>query len=114
SSILFYKGTSGGLALCFSACDDHQTSADTSALSGIATTGAMTYSFIQAVQSAPGLTYGALLIAMRTAIREPKTGIRFNSPITSVLRKMFHIGLSQVPQLSSSEKFDIYSKQVVL
>lgn len=26
---LFYKRTSGGLAFCFSACDDHQTSADT-------------------------------------------------------------------------------------
>ncbi|KAI3836743.1 hypothetical protein MKW92_037771 [Papaver armeniacum] len=109
-----YKGTSGGLALCFSACDDHQTSADTSALAGNAMTGAMTFSFIQAVQSAPGLTYGALLLAMRTAIREAKTGIRFNGPITSVLRKMFHIGLSQEPQLSASEKFDIYSKRVVL
>ncbi|OVA09160.1 zinc finger protein [Macleaya cordata] len=109
-----YKGTSGGLALSFSACDDHQTSADTSALSGSTMTGAMTYSFIQAMQSAPGLTYGVLLNAMRTAIREAKTGIRFNGPITSCLRKVFHIGLSQEPQLSSSEMFDIYRKQVVL
>ncbi|XWS54517.1 hypothetical protein CRYUN_Cryun10bG0096200 [Craigia yunnanensis] len=54
---LFYKGTSGGLAFSFSACDDNQTSADTTAFTGTNTrTGAMTFSFIQAVQNEPGLT----------------------------------------------------------
>ncbi|KAF9591718.1 hypothetical protein IFM89_006064 [Coptis chinensis] len=109
-----YKGTSGGLAVSFSACDDHQTSADTSAFSGDTMTGAMTYSFIHAAQSAPGLTYGNLLNAMRLAIREANIGIRCNGPISSLLRKVFFTGLSQEPQLSSAEKFDIYTKQFVL
>ncbi|PIA43470.1 hypothetical protein AQUCO_01900102v1 [Aquilegia coerulea] len=109
-----YKGTSGGLALSFSACDDHQTSADTSALSGNTMTGAMTYSFIQAAQSSPGLTYGSLLIAMRVAIREANAGIRCNGPISSFLKKVLFNGLSQETQLSSSEMFDIYKKQFIL
>ncbi|WRX15023.1 hypothetical protein QQP08_007510, partial [Theobroma cacao] len=87
---LFYKGISGGLAFCFSACDDNQISTDTTAFTGTNTrTGAMTFSFIQAVQHEPRLTYGRLLNAMRNAIRDE-------------------------PQISSSEKFDIYSKQFVL
>ncbi|KAF5183574.1 Metacaspase-1 [Thalictrum thalictroides] len=89
------KGTSGGLAVSFSACDDHQTSADTSALSGNTMTGAMTYSFIQAAQSSPGLTYGSLLNAMRVAIREANAGIRCNGPISSFLKKVLFNGLSQ-------------------
>ncbi|KAL0384463.1 UNVERIFIED_CONTAM: Metacaspase-2 [Sesamum radiatum] len=69
-----YKGTSGGLAVSLSACDDHQVSVDTTALSGNAATGAMTYSFIRAAQNEPGLTYGRLLNAMRQTIRDTKTG----------------------------------------
>lgn len=34
-----WKGTAGGSAFCFSACDDAQTSADTSALAKNARTG---------------------------------------------------------------------------
>ncbi|KAF3435029.1 hypothetical protein FNV43_RR22116 [Rhamnella rubrinervis] len=109
-----YKGTNGGLAVCISACDDHQTSADTTALSGNTLTGAMTYSFIQAVQNEPGLTYGRLLNAMRFAIREAKTGIRLKGPIASILNKLLATDLSQEPQISSSEKFDIYMQQFVL
>ncbi|KAF8377317.1 hypothetical protein HHK36_030692 [Tetracentron sinense] len=110
-----YKGTSGGLALSFSACDDNQTSASTTALSGTSTlTGAMTYSFIQAVQSEPGLTYGRVLTAMRSKIREANTGIRLNGPIASLIRKVLGTGLSQEPQLSSSERFDVYSRPFIL
>ncbi|KAK3002143.1 hypothetical protein RJ639_022324, partial [Escallonia herrerae] len=90
-----YKGTSGGLAISFSACDDHQVSVDTTDLSGNTATGAMTYSFIQAVQNEPGLTYGGLLNAMRYTIRDAKTGIHLNGPIASLVRKVFHRGLSQ-------------------
>ncbi|XP_059648056.1 metacaspase-1-like isoform X2 [Cornus florida] len=109
-----YKGTSGGLAISFSSCDDHQLSVDTTAFTGNVSTGAMTYSFIQALQNEPGLTYGRLLNVMRNVIREAKTGIRLDGPIASLVRKVFHIDLSQVPQLSSSEKFDIYSKPFIL
>ncbi|XP_058214285.1 metacaspase-1-like [Rhododendron vialii] len=103
-----YKGTSGGLAISLSACDDHQSTLDTMALSGNAMTGAMTYSFIQALQNEPGLTYGRLLNTMRCAIRDAKPGSQLNGPIASFIRKVFIT--TQEPQLSSTEKFDIYSK----
>ncbi|KDP40904.1 hypothetical protein JCGZ_24903 [Jatropha curcas] len=111
-----YKGTSGGLALCFSACNDDQISVDTTALAGNASTGALTYSFIQAVENEPGLTYGRLLNAMRQAIRGAKTGgLRLSGPIASLInRTLFNTEITQEPQLSSSEKFDIYSKQFLL
>ncbi|XP_030944734.1 metacaspase-1-like [Quercus lobata] len=109
-----YKGTSGGLAISFGACDDQQTASDTTALAGKASTGALTYCFIQAVQTEPGLTYGRLLNSIRQQIREAKTGIRLNGPIASLINKVLGADLSQEPQLSSSEKFDIYSKQFLL
>ncbi|XP_027106254.1 metacaspase-1 isoform X3 [Coffea arabica] len=109
-----YKGTSGGLAISFSACDDHQVSVDTMALSGNAVTGAMTYSFIQAAQKEPGLTYGRLLNSMSQIIRDAKAGTHLNGPISALLRKVLGTDLSQVPQLSSSAKFDIYSKPLSL
>ncbi|XP_021899893.1 metacaspase-1 isoform X2 [Carica papaya] len=114
-----YKGTSGGLAVCFSACDDHQLSEDTTAFTGSKVmTGAMTYNFIQAVQNEPGLTYGRLLNCMRNAIRESKSsgGLRLNGPIASILNKLVFTSnnSSGEPQLSSSEKFDIYSTKFIL
>ncbi|XP_038984838.1 metacaspase-1-like isoform X2 [Phoenix dactylifera] len=108
-----YKGTSGGLAVLISGCDDHQTSADTNAFAGSASTGAMTYSFIQALEFEPGTTYGRLLTAMRSAIRDANTGIG-GGPIASLLRKVFSLGLTQEPQLSSSEMFDIYRRPFLL
>ncbi|KAI8554849.1 hypothetical protein RHMOL_Rhmol05G0128800 [Rhododendron molle] len=84
-----YKGTSGGLAISLSACDDHQSTLDTMALSGNAMTGAMTYSFIQALQNEPGLTYGRLLNTMRSAIRDAKPRSQLNGPIASFIRKVF-------------------------
>ncbi|PON55909.1 Zinc finger, LSD1-type domain containing protein [Parasponia andersonii] len=112
----FCKGTSGGFAVSISACRDNQTSVETNALSGGSElTGAMTYSFIQAVQNEPGLTYGRLLYAMQNTIREARTrGIRLQGPLASLVNKILRTKLSQVPQLSSSEKFDIYSKPFVL
>jgi hypothetical protein len=48
-----YKGTSGGECICFSGCDDSQTSADTASLSGTGvSTGAVTFSFIKAIEEA--------------------------------------------------------------
>ncbi|KAK1265930.1 Metacaspase-2 [Acorus gramineus] len=90
-----YKGTSGGLAISFSGCDDNQTSVDTKALSGDTTTGAMTFSFIQAIESEAGVTYGRLLSKMRSVIRDAETGPRINGPITYLLQKVFRSGLTQ-------------------
>ncbi|KAJ4827450.1 hypothetical protein Tsubulata_032969 [Turnera subulata] len=111
-----FKGTRGGLAVCFSACEDDQISADTTAFAGNTSTGALTFSFLQAMQNEPVVTYGRLLNSMRQAIRRAKAGgLRLSGPIASILNKtLFNTELSQEPQLSSSEQFDIYSKQFVL
>ncbi|KAJ7968217.1 Metacaspase-1 [Quillaja saponaria] len=109
------KGTSGGLAISISACADDQISVDTTALSGKTVTGALTYSLIQTAQNEPGLTYGRLLNAMRRRIREAKTGIvGFHGPISSLFNRMIGVEITQEPQLSSSEKFEIYSKQFAM
>ncbi|KAJ0988617.1 hypothetical protein J5N97_006973 [Dioscorea zingiberensis] len=109
-----YKGTNGGLAVSFSGCDDHQTSADTSVLSNDVTTGAMTYCFIQAVISEPGSTYGRILSAMRSAIRDADGGLSVTGPLAALLKKVFKCGVDQEPQLASSEKFDIFRKPFIL
>eukprot|EP00899_Mesostigma_viride_P025877 jgi/Mesvir1/6474/Mv19548-RA.1 len=84
-----YKGTRGGAAYCFSGCGDDDVSADTSALSKVASTGAMTYCFVEAVEKHKNHTYNSLLAGMRAALT---TGRRF---------------FTQVPQLSSSHLFDL-------
>ncbi|KAG6512880.1 metacaspase-1-like [Zingiber officinale] len=110
-----YKGTSGGLAILISGCDDHQTSADTSALAGSTSTGAMTYSFIQAIESEQCPTYGRLLINMRSVIRRTNgTAISLHGPIAALMRRVFNSGLTQEPQLSSSDMFDVYRKPFLL
>lgn len=72
----------GGEAICISGCEEHDTSADTSALSGgVARTGACTYAFVQAVeenarQDAVHLTYGRLLERMRGIIENANARAR--------------------------------------
>nr|TKR90573.1 hypothetical protein D5086_0000232100 [Populus alba] len=109
-----WKGTSGGEAISFSSCDDDQTSADTSALSKITSTGAMTYSFILAIELGHATTYGSLLNAMRSTIRDKTNELR-GGVITSLI-SMFLTGrtfsgeVTQEPQLTATEPFDVYSK----
>eukprot|EP00891_Asterochloris_glomerata_P006541 jgi/Astpho2/6541/gw1.00099.4.1_t len=70
-----YKGTHGGLAIQFSACTDEQTAADTNQLSGNVSTGAATFSFIQAVeQFGIHICYGDLLHSMHRALKSMKAG----------------------------------------
>ncbi|GFY89406.1 hypothetical protein Acr_06g0013460 [Actinidia rufa] len=94
-----YKGTNGGTAICISACDDHETSLDTTAFAHNIVTGALTYSFIQIVGNETGLTYGRLLQSLRSQICEVQKRIQGPNKPTS-----------QVPQLSCTEMFDVYSK----
>ncbi|KAL2902111.1 Metacaspase-1, partial [Bienertia sinuspersici] len=94
-----WKGTSGGEAIAFSGCDDNQTSADTSALSKVTSTGAMTYCFIQAVERGQAGTYGSVLNAMRAAIRNtggaPPGGGAVTSLLTMLLTGGSGLGLRQ-------------------
>lgn len=79
-----------GLCVLISGCLDHQTSADTTRLSGKTVTGGMTYAFLDACETLRQPTYRELLHAMRGKVRAA--------------------GLSQVPQLSSSHPFDVNSR----
>ncbi|KAJ6764337.1 METACASPASE-1-LIKE [Salix koriyanagi] len=109
-----WKGTSGGEVISFSGCDDDQNSADTSALSKITSTGAMTYSFIQAIERGHGTTYGSMLNAMRSTIRK-KISELGGGMVTSLISMLltggsFSGGITQEPQLTANEQFDVYSK----
>ncbi|XP_074283053.1 metacaspase-1-like [Silene latifolia] len=109
-----WKGTSGGEAISFSGCDDNQTSADTSALSKVTSTGAMTYCFIQAIERGHASTYGSMLNAMRDAIRNTSSNDLGGGVVTSLLTMLLTGGssttLKQEPQLSANEPFDVYAR----
>lgn len=99
------KGTSGGKAFSISACADDQNSADTSAFTGNPI-GALTFSFIQAIESESKLTYGSLLSSMRQKVRQAQQVVGRFAPFAS--------SMSQEPQLASSTRFEIYSEPVML
>merc|ERR1719272_2008266 len=64
------RRTAGGEVVCFSGCDDSQTSADTSSLAADnANTGALTFAFINAIESTIGAgrpcTYASILSSIK-------------------------------------------------
>jgi hypothetical protein len=93
-----FKGTSGGLAVQFGACDDSQTAADTAALSkDRVSTGAATFLFIQAIEhlSASGLhnvTYAPSPLFIRESISQLFWCAEF---LCCSLCRMFVMQLSQ-------------------
>nr|XP_043609475.1 metacaspase-1 [Erigeron canadensis] len=118
-----WKGSNGGEVISISGCDDDQTSADTSALSKITSTGAMTFCFIQAIEHGNASTYGSLLGSMRNAIRSAKSDMGLGiggGAVTSLLGMLLTGGslagglsgggLSQEPQLTACQTFDVYAK----
>uniref|UniRef100_A0A7N0VLG3 Peptidase C14 caspase domain-containing protein n=1 Tax=Kalanchoe fedtschenkoi TaxID=63787 RepID=A0A7N0VLG3_KALFE len=132
-----WTGTSGGEAFSFSGCDDHQKSKDTMALSKVETTGAMTYSFIQAIEHGQASTYGSLLSAMRSTILKAEVKTKatdlissFRSTISSVNTKAkapdiisslldviaseIDFSSAQEPQLTTNQPFDVYKKPFIL
>lgn len=110
------KGTSGGEAISFSGCDDDQVSADTKALSQITSTGAMTFSFIKAIEKGEAKTYGSLLSSMRNGIREARQKPKKPSTLTNMIFEgdNYKQGKIQEPQLSSSYPFNINEKPFYL
>ncbi|XP_010555594.1 PREDICTED: metacaspase-2 [Tarenaya hassleriana] len=123
-----WKGTSGGEVFSFTGCDDDQTSADTPELSGTAWTGAMTYSFIQAIERGHGTTYGSLLNAMRSTVgeffnKEKGRELVEEGDLLTTLLGLLILGAAppdesvhqapqkpQEPQLSANEPFAVYGK----
>ncbi|KAL2537009.1 Metacaspase-1 [Forsythia ovata] len=103
-----YKGTNGGKAICFSACEDHQMAADTSALSQEnVMTGAMTYIFITAIKEAIAnkqrITYRGILDSMHKTLDEDNKVESLRAQIS----RLFKHRIFQEPLLSSSEDFDV-------
>lgn len=117
-----WKGSNGGEVISFSGCDDNQTSADTSALSKVTSTGAMTYCFIQAIEHGQSATYGSMLNSMRAAIRNTGNsgGAVGGGAVTSLLTMLVSGGslsgggLRQEPQLTACQPFDVYTKPFLL
>ncbi|PIN21452.1 Metacaspase involved in regulation of apoptosis [Handroanthus impetiginosus] len=99
-----YKGTSGGLAVSVSSCDDDQNSGDTTVFTGDAM-GALTFTFVQTLEQKPNLKYGDLLLTMHQKIHAAREKVALGSNERPPL---------QEPQLSSSHKFDIHSKPFTL
>ncbi|KAF5790492.1 putative metacaspase type I, plant [Helianthus annuus] len=110
-----FKGTNGGEVICFSGCDDHQSSADTTCLSKVTSTGAMTYAFIEAIEMGHAKTYGDILTSMRTTIRKIESGGAHSSLLGMLFTRGRHGGgWKQEPQLTASEPFDVFTKRFSL
>ncbi|KAK7331717.1 hypothetical protein VNO80_28454 [Phaseolus coccineus] len=97
------KQTSGGVAICLSACEDSQVAADTAAFDGNKYNGIMTYIFSKIIRGHPQITYGSLLEKIYEEIGQIHQSKFYNS----FLRRIFHRKIDQDPILSSSENFDI-------
>ncbi|KAL6648035.1 hypothetical protein ACP70R_012259 [Stipagrostis hirtigluma subsp. patula] len=109
------RPSGGGLAVSISGCSDSQKSADSCGFSEGEPIGAMTDSFIKAVQAEPGLTYGSLLGEIRARIRDGQgRPRRLSGRLGSFVRRMVVCSGVQEPQLCSSEVFDIYKKPFLL
>ncbi|KAL8553528.1 hypothetical protein ACS0TY_002006 [Phlomoides rotata] len=100
------KGTTGGKAICISACEDYQLAADTSAFSSDMT-GAMTSTFIRAVKGAimnkRKISYREILDHMHHSLKKDNNV----GCVRSGFRRVFQRKILQDPLLSSSEEFDI-------
>ncbi|PON55908.1 Caspase-like domain containing protein [Parasponia andersonii] len=108
------KTTSGGLAICISACEDHQLAADTTAFTGKTMNGASTYIFIDLVKRYPNLTYGELVDLLSDTFEENAANNQVKCLNSRRLARLFRHRISQKPLLSSSAEFDIYSRKFSL
>ncbi|KAJ1434932.1 Caspase-like domain superfamily [Sesbania bispinosa] len=104
------KDTSGGLVICLSACEDNQMAAETAAFGGKEMSGLMTYLLTKTIREHSGITYAHLLEKIHHEIGK----INQSKYHSGFLNRIFHSKVEQVPQLSSSQKFDIYSKSIVM
>lgn len=105
------KCTMGGRAICFSACRDDEMAADSNAFTKKGMSGVMTHCFIQAILNKPKLTYFELLSSVRETILETFASRCLSSKL---IDKLLHRKLSQEPQLSSSEVFDVENTAFIL
>jgi hypothetical protein len=108
------KGTSGGQAMLISGFSDGK-SQFSMMPEAYASVGAMTHSFVKAVEcEPPGVTYGRLLTAMKAIMLNSGGNCNMQGPIGAPIRKIANFSGVQEPTLSCSEMFDIYRKPFVL
>ncbi|KAJ4827453.1 hypothetical protein Tsubulata_032972 [Turnera subulata] len=102
----------GGLAISISACRDDQKAADTSSCIGKRKMigGAMTYILVDILKKNRKITYGELLDSMYKFLDEANQGCLAKRMLKRVLSET----LTQKPQLSASQEFDVYKKLFVL
>ncbi|KAK7363127.1 hypothetical protein VNO77_05257 [Canavalia gladiata] len=104
------KHTSGGLAICLSACEDSQTAADSTVFGGKGMNGVLTYLFTKTIREYPEITYGRLLEKMHDEIEKINRGRCTNR----ILQHIFNRKIAQDPLLSSSDKFDVFRTKITL
>ncbi|RCV44516.1 hypothetical protein SETIT_9G379900v2 [Setaria italica] len=108
------KGTSGGQAVLFSGYSDGKSKFSVTP-EAFASVGAMTHSFVKAVECEPrGVTYGRLLSSMKAIMTNGDGSCNLQVPIGAPVSKVANFSGVQEPNLSSSEMFDIYRKPFVL
>ncbi|KAL6648036.1 hypothetical protein ACP70R_012260 [Stipagrostis hirtigluma subsp. patula] len=108
------KGTSGGQAVLISGYSDGKSKFSVLP-DAYASVGAMTHSFMKAVECEPrGVTYGRLLTSMKAIMANSGVGGNLPGPFGAPIRKVANFSGVQEPTLSSSEMFDIYRKAFVL
>ncbi|XP_057518495.1 metacaspase-1-like [Amaranthus tricolor] len=105
------KCTGGGRAICFSACRDDEQATDSNVFTHKGMSGVMTHCFIQTILNKPKLTYFELLNSVRETILKTSPSKCISSKIIDKLLKR---KISQEPQLSSSEVFDIENTTFLL
>ncbi|KAJ6289989.1 hypothetical protein OIU78_025828 [Salix suchowensis] len=106
------KHTDRGLAISIAACEDRQVAADTHSCFGKSsmTGGAMTYFLIQIVKKNPTITYGKLIDSIHEHIEKANS----EGCLPGVIKRVLNSILSQKPQLSASEEFNVNEKQFIV
>ncbi|KAF9663425.1 hypothetical protein SADUNF_Sadunf17G0048700 [Salix dunnii] len=106
------KQADRGLAISIAACEDRQVAADTHSCFGKSsmTGGAMTYFLIQIVKKNPTITYGKLIDSIHEHIEKANN----EGCLPWVIKRVLNNILSQKPQLSASEEFNVNEKNFIL
>ncbi|KAJ1296820.1 hypothetical protein BS78_01G331900 [Paspalum vaginatum] len=108
------KGTSGGQAVLIAGYSDGRSKISATP-EAYASVGAMTHSFIKAVECEPrGVTYGRLLTSMKAIMTNGGGRCSLQGPVGAPVSKVANFSGVQEPNLSSSEMFDINCKPFVL
>ncbi|WVZ57157.1 hypothetical protein U9M48_007577 [Paspalum notatum var. saurae] len=109
------KGTSGGLAVLIAGYSDGKSKISATP-EAYASVGAMTHSFIKAVECEPrGVTYGRLITSMKAIMTNSGGRCSLQGPVAGApVSKVANFSGVQEPNLSSSVLFDINCKPFAL